>query len=61
MHAVVTPLGLLKSQGLVGRGASEALEHLLVTALNQPNKCKLGIQEAHFSIKLLQTFYLNFP
>ena len=37
MHAVVTPLGLLKLQGLVGRGASEALEHLLVTALNQPN------------------------
>ena len=37
MHAVVTPLGLLKLQGLVGRGASEALEHLLVTALNLPN------------------------
>ena len=34
MHAVVTPLGLLKLQGLVSRGASEALEHLLVTALN---------------------------
>ena len=34
MHAVIIPVGLLKLQGLAGRGASEALEHLLVTALN---------------------------
>ena len=34
MHAVITPMGLLKLQDHVGGGASEALEHLLVTALN---------------------------